>query len=65
VRYYLLVAAVIVLCGIAYLAGIWSGMHGGMKCVVTSNTEIVCGTSADDLPAPAPPTPTPTSTGSV
>lgn len=52
----LLLIAVTVLCGAAYLAGIWSGMKTDFTCVTSKPGLIVCG-SGDDAPAvPAPPT---------
>jgi uncharacterized membrane protein YccC len=46
----LMLLAVTLLCGVAYLAGIWSGMQGGMTCVVSSPDVIVCGSDADAPP---------------
>jgi hypothetical protein len=51
----LLLIGVTLLCGVAYLAGIWSGMQGGMTCVTSSPGVIVCGSNAD-APVPTPPT---------
>ncbi len=59
----LLLVAVMLLCGFAYLAGIWSGMHGGMTCTVTSPGQIVCG-DANETP-PATPAPPPDESGSA
>jgi hypothetical protein len=50
----LLVVAVTVLCGAFYLAGIWSGMHGRMTCTMSSPTQLVCGTDADETPPAQP-----------
>jgi hypothetical protein len=56
----LLLIAVTALCGLAYLAGIWSGMRTDFTCVASKPGLIVCG-SGDDAPAvpakPAPKTP--------
>ena len=51
----LLLLGLTLLCGVAYIAGIWSGMQGGMTCVVSSRDVIVCGSDTDGLP-PARPT---------
>jgi hypothetical protein len=50
----MLLVAVMLLCGVAFLAGIWFGMQGGMTCTVTSPGQIVCG-DADATPPQAPP----------
>jgi len=60
----LLVVAVTLLCGVFYLAGIWSGMHGRMTCTMSSPTEMVCGQDADKTP-PAQPTAPPPETSSA
>jgi hypothetical protein len=53
----LLLIAVTALCGLAYLAGIWSGMKTDFTCVTSKPGLIVCG-SGDDAPfAPAQPSP--------
>jgi hypothetical protein len=56
----LLVFAVAVLCGAAYLAGIWTGTTTNITCNVTGPDRIVCGSDPSRLPAPVPPaTPAP------
>ena len=50
-----LLVAVTLLCGAAYIAGVWYGMQGGITCTVSSPTVIVCGSDADATP-PARPT---------
>lgn len=56
-RVYGLLFAVTLLCGLAYLAGIWTGMQTSVTCTTVAQGQIVCGT--DGLPpAPAlPPAP--------
>jgi len=60
----LLLVAIMILCGFAYLAGIWSGMQGGMSCTVTSPGQIVCG-DADGSPPPQRPPVPPQESGSA
>ena len=45
-----LLVAVTLLCGAAFMAGIWFGAQGGIACVVTEPGTIVCG-----APGEAPP----------
>jgi hypothetical protein len=53
----LLLIAVTVLCGAAYLAGIWSGMKTDFTCVMSKPGLMVC-ESGDDAPTvPAKPGP--------
>lgn len=59
-----LVVAVTLLCGAAYIAGVWYGMQGGMTCTVSSPSVIVCGSDADATP-PAQPTSPPQESGSA
>ncbi len=51
----LLVLAVALLCGAAYLAGIWTGTSTNVTCNVTGPGHIVCGSDPSQLPAPVPP----------
>ncbi len=60
----LLLLGVTLLCGVAYIAGIWSGMQGGMTCIASTPGVIVCGSDAD-APAPAQPTTPPQRSGSA
>jgi hypothetical protein len=53
----LLLFAVMILCGVAYLGGVWYGMQGGMTCTVMSPGLIQCGTDADAPPPPQQPAP--------
>ena len=47
-----LLLAVTLLCGVAYLAGVWYGMQGRMTCVVTGAGQMQCSTG--DLPPAQP-----------
>ena len=40
----LLLLAVMLLCGLAYLAGVWYGTQGRMTCVVTGAGQMQCST---------------------
>jgi len=59
----LLLLAIAVVCGAAYLAGIWTGMNTNVTCTTTGPGQIVCASDSTQLPPPAPPAepaPTPT-----
>jgi hypothetical protein len=60
----LLLLAVTLLCGAFYLAGIWSGMHGHLRCVESNSGVLVCGTG-DDIPTTPQPAPAAQDTGSA
>jgi hypothetical protein len=60
----LLVVAVGLLCGIAYVAGVWYGMQGGMTCAVTSPGRIECG-AGGNAPTPTEPAAPPQKSGSA
>jgi hypothetical protein len=51
----LLLLVVTALCGLAYLAGIWSGMKTDFTCVASKPGVIVCGSGADAPAVPATP----------
>jgi hypothetical protein len=62
----LLVLAITLLCGAAYLFGIWTGMNTNVTCVTTAPGRIVCDSDGSKLPAPLPPTePSQPTTGSA
>ena len=61
----LLLLAVTMLCGAAYLAGIWSGMKTDFICVASKPGLIVCGSDGKVPAVPAEPQPAPRKTGSV
>lgn len=58
-----LLVAVTLLCGAAYLAGVWYGTQGGITCTVSSPGRIVCGDA--DAPPPAQPAQPPGESGSA
>lgn len=60
----LLLLAVTLLCGAAYLAGVWYGMQGEITCTVTRPGLLECGTGGDATP-PAQPMRPPQESGSV
>ena len=51
----LLLLVITILCGAAYLAGIWTGMGTHVTCVTTSPGRIVCGSDKNQLPTQLPP----------
>jgi hypothetical protein len=63
-RRLLLLLAVTLLCGAAYLTGVWYGMQGGMTCSVTGPGLIEC-RAGGDAPSPAEPEAPPRESGSA
>lgn len=51
----LLLLVIAVLCGAAYLAGIWTGMNTTVACRTTGPGQIVCASDGSQLPAPVQP----------
>ena len=51
----LLLLVITILCGAAYLAGIWTGVDTHVTCVTTGQGRIVCGSDTSELPAQTPP----------
>jgi hypothetical protein len=54
----LLLLVITIICGAAYLAGIWTGMNTHVTCNVAGPGAIVCSDGSDSSP-PAAPAPTP------
>jgi hypothetical protein len=61
----LLLVAVTMLCGAAYLAGIWSGMKTDFTCVSSKPGLIVCGSGKDAPAQPVHPEPPARASGSA
>ncbi len=62
-RRWLLLFVIALLCGAAYLAGIWTGMNTHVTCAATGAGQIVCADGEQvppAEPAPASPAQTPT-----
>jgi hypothetical protein len=58
----LLLLVITIMCGAAYLAGIWTGVNTNVTCATTSPGRIVCSNDESQLPAPPPAEPSQTPT---